>query len=170
MRAELYWISDVPEGRLAIMPRPRSGDWLADEIASSRQAGLDVVVSLLPPDEVAELGLEAEPELCRVAGLLFVSFPIPDRGVPCSRLAFEKFVARLDGQLRVGKAVGIHCRIGVGRSALVAARLLALQGQKPEEAFEVIGRCRGQRVPDTEDQVQWVESLGRKWRGSGESA
>jgi hypothetical protein len=73
MRAELYWIADVPQGRLAIMPRPRSGDWLPDEITSWRQAGLDVVVSLLQPEEVAELGLEAEPELCRTAGLVFNS-------------------------------------------------------------------------------------------------
>ena len=33
MRADIYWIADTPSGRLAILGRPRSGDWLSDEIA-----------------------------------------------------------------------------------------------------------------------------------------
>src|SRR5438874_882122 len=39
MRAEIYPIAGVPFGRLAIMPRPRAGDWLPDEVASWRGAG-----------------------------------------------------------------------------------------------------------------------------------
>ena len=39
------------------MPRPRAGDWLNDEIAGWRSEGIDVVVSLLEADEIADLGL-----------------------------------------------------------------------------------------------------------------
>ena len=39
MQAELYWIDDTRRN-LAIMPRPRAGDWLSEEVASWRLAGL----------------------------------------------------------------------------------------------------------------------------------
>src|SRR5262249_61758505 len=51
VRAELYPIADCPTGRLAIMPRPRAGDWLDDEAASWRRHGLGLVVSLLEDAE-----------------------------------------------------------------------------------------------------------------------
>jgi hypothetical protein len=79
VRTELYMIPACPYGRLAIMPRPRAGDWLEDEVGSWRRAGLDVVVSMLQQDEVAELGLGDESRLCAKAGLHFVDFPVPDR-------------------------------------------------------------------------------------------
>jgi hypothetical protein len=47
MRTELYWVEGPWSGRLAIMPRPRGGDWLEEEIQSWRRSGIDVVVSLL---------------------------------------------------------------------------------------------------------------------------
>ena len=34
-------------GRLAIMARPRAGDWLEDEISGWRAQGVEIVVSLL---------------------------------------------------------------------------------------------------------------------------
>jgi protein-tyrosine phosphatase len=158
MRAELYWIEAAPGRHLAVMPRPRAGDWLEDEVASWRQAGLDVIVSLLEPAEVAELGLAGEEAACRAAGLEFLSFAIADRGVPASRERFAELIARLEGLVGQGRRIGIHCRIGVGRSALVAACLLARLGLGPAEAFALVGRARGLSVPDTAEQVRWVEA------------
>ena len=55
MLAQLYWI-DAPTGRrLAILARPRGGDWLEDEVRSWRGQGIDVVVSLLTPAEILSL-------------------------------------------------------------------------------------------------------------------
>jgi hypothetical protein len=34
MQARIYWIDDLESGQLGIMPRPRGGDWLEDEIQS----------------------------------------------------------------------------------------------------------------------------------------
>lgn len=101
MRAELYWIVDVPQGRrLAIMPRPRGGDWLSDELSSWKSSRVDVVVSLLAVDEVADLGLSQEAALCEALEMIFVSFPIVDRGVPSSGEAFLGLVERLHGYLQ----------------------------------------------------------------------
>lgn len=162
MRAEIYPIANVPFGRLAIMPRPRASDWLEDEVASWRQAGINCVVSLLEPAEIVELGLQHEADICRQLGLEFVAFPIPDRGVPHSEEELTALVSSLVSQLRGGNGVAIHCRIGVGRSALVAACVLASVGQSLSSAWESIEKARGLSVPDTPEQRQWVATLCTK--------
>lgn len=79
MRVKIHW---VEPSRLAIMPRPRAGDWLLDELRSLREQGVHTVVSLLTDTEERELDLEAEEFSCAAVGLGFRSFPIPDREVP----------------------------------------------------------------------------------------
>jgi protein-tyrosine phosphatase len=163
MRAEVYPIADVPCGRLAIMPRPRSGDWLPDEAVSWRRSGLGVIVSLLQDDEVAELGLEQEQAACREAGLRFMRFPIPDRGVPASGAELSQLVASLAEEVRQGHGVGIHCRIGVGRTALVAVCVLRALGLSLETAWEAVQRSRGLAVPDTPQQRAWVTAWAARF-------
>lgn len=156
MRPSTYWL-DLRQGwRLAIMPRPRAGDWLADEVAGWKAEGVDVVVGLLEPDEVAELDLRQLPTLCRAAGIELVSFPIPDRGVPASITETERLVLRLSDALAADKSVAIHCRAGIGRSSLIAACVLAHNGYDVRSAFDTIAKARGMDVPDTETQRNWV--------------
>ena len=87
MRSNIHWIEAPLAGRLAIVPRPRSCDWLNDEIAGWKAEGVDLVVGLLESEEVAELDLHSEAGLCDKHAIEFVSFPVPDRGVPSSRPA-----------------------------------------------------------------------------------
>ena len=47
-------------GRLAIMARPRAGEWLGDEISGWRAEGIDTVISLLEQEEVSELGFNGK--------------------------------------------------------------------------------------------------------------
>ena len=84
MGTDIRWIEGTAAGRLAIMARPRAGDWLRDEIAGWVTDRIDTVVNLLEPDEVKELELEDEAAICRECGIELISFPIPDRGVPAS--------------------------------------------------------------------------------------
>jgi protein-tyrosine phosphatase len=156
MRAEIFWIEGVQAGRLAVMPRPRGGDWLGDEIRSLRAAGVDVLVSLLVSEEVAELNLAEEAACCAVGGINFISFPIADRDVPASAPDTLALVRRLAADLTGGKGVAVHCRQGVGRSALIAACVLTSLGDRPDAAFERTARARGCPVPDTPEQRAWV--------------
>jgi protein-tyrosine phosphatase len=158
MVPEIYWIDRVPTGRLAIMARPRADDWLEDEIAGWREAGVDIVVSLLERHEVHELGLDREAELCRDNAIEFVTFPIPDRGVPESRRATIELAERLADHVRGGRSVAVHCRAGIGRSGLIAACILGVTGIGTDSAFKVIGNARGVAVPDTEQQRDWVHA------------
>jgi protein-tyrosine phosphatase len=161
MKSEIYWIDGPWPGRLAIMPRPRSGDWLEDEIKAWHRAGIEVVVSLLDDEEVEELNLADEPQLAMRAGIEFVTFPIRDREVPDSRRSTLELLRRLDSDLTAGRRVALHCRAGIGRSAIIAAALLALAGMDVGAAFHAITRARGCPLPDTREQREWVEQFVR---------
>src|SRR5438093_4555051 len=132
VKTDLYWIPESWPGRIAIIPRPRGGDWLEDEVRAWREAGLDVVVSLLTRDEIADLDLEQEANYSAGHDLQFLRFPIPDLGVPSSREAAFDLLGKLDEALAAGKSVALHCRQGIGRSGLIAASLLVLSGLDPQ--------------------------------------
>ncbi|MBI3244628.1 MAG: dual specificity protein phosphatase family protein [Chloroflexi bacterium] len=157
----IYWIEGPWQGRLAILTRPRGRDWLEDDVAVWQRAGLDLVVSLLTMDESAELGLEREGEIAHRQGLEYISFPIADRKVPTSREDAHKLIQQLTARLSEGKHIGVHCRQGVGRSALLAASVLVSSAVGVGPAFERIEKARGCPVPDTPEQRLWVEQFGK---------
>jgi len=161
MRAQLYWIEGPLKGRLAIMARPRAGDWLRDEISDWATENIDVVVSLLEPGEVVELELDTEDDLCRERGIEFVSFPIPDRGVPASVPNTAELARRLAARIAEGHSVAIHCRAGIGRSALLAARVLVCAGIDAGKVFDLIAAARRLKVPDTDEQIGWLHHFAR---------
>jgi protein-tyrosine phosphatase len=152
----LYWI-DAKEARLGIMPRPRGNDWLADDLRTLRQAGVDVVVSALTTSENEELGLTSEERECTQAGLVFVSFPIEDRSVPTVSAKFDLLIEHLLQCSRKGKAIAVHCRAGIGRSSMIAASMLVKMRMSVNDAFNAIEKARGCAVPDTPEQRRWVE-------------
>ena len=106
LQPDVYWRREVEGVRLAIMPRPRSGVWLTDEITGWDRLAVQTVVSLLEPHEVRDLDLADEESLCLAANLKFVSFPIPDRGVPSNLVECAKLVAKIEQRLRSGESNG----------------------------------------------------------------
>ncbi|HEU5131399.1 MAG TPA: hypothetical protein VFT26_04815, partial [Pyrinomonadaceae bacterium] len=148
-------------GKLAILARPRGGDWLGDEIEGWKEAGVNVVISLLTSAEESELGLISETEFVKRNGLTYISFPITDYSVPSSKIPMQQLAAELNDQLSRGAHIGIHCRQSIGRSSLVAACVLVTSGESPQRAFEHIELARRVPVPDTAEQKEWVVSFAR---------
>lgn len=151
-------------GRLAIMARPRSGDLLSDEIAGWKAAGISTVVCLLQRDEVEELDLGEEAELCRGHGMEFISFPIRDRGLPQTAGEAEILARQIALKLKNGTTVAIHCRAGIGRASLIAACAMVYSGFDACSAFDAISKARGVKVPDTDEQRSWVTLFERELR------
>ena len=60
MKATIYPIDSAAPNRVAIVARPRGGDWLRDELSALSMEGIDVLVSMLTEEESKELGLERE--------------------------------------------------------------------------------------------------------------
>ena len=153
---DLRWIREITPLKLAFSPRPRGGEWLAEDLAQWRAGGVDTVVSLIEGAEERDLQLEQEALFCRTYGIEFVSFPIRDRSVPGSPDAVASLVDWIISDLRRGLGVVIHCRIGIGRSSLIAACVLHTLGHKYDTLFPILSRTRGVPVPDTPAQVEWV--------------
>jgi len=169
MQATVFWITGPWRGRLGILARPRGGDWLADESTAWREAGIDTVVSLLEPEEEAQLALEGEAAAAAANGIDFRPFPIPDRGVPASRESVAEFASDIVEALEQGKQVAVHCRQGIGRSGMIVAGVLVAAGQSATTALETVRNSRGIDVPETDEQRQWFRDFA-SWLASRPAA
>jgi hypothetical protein len=102
MKATIYPINAAAPNRIAIVARPRGGDWLRDEVNALSTEGIDVLVSMLTEEESIELGLESESEDSKAVAIKFVNLPIPDRSVPSDaddflrRSGMAKYLLRWD--------------------------------------------------------------------------
>lgn len=165
MKTDIFWIPGPWLGRLAIASRPRGGDWLHDEVADWRSAGVDVVVSLLEAEEATQLGLSEESRAAEANGIEFVHFPIPDRGVPASSQDALALTSRIVSALNTGKSIAVHCRQGVGRSGLIVAGVLMSSGISPADSIDAVSTARGIAIPETSEQRRWLEELSQPLHG-----
>lgn len=156
MIPELYWLESPLPGRLAIALRPRGGEWIEDEARGFLEAGAGTVVSMLTASEAVELQLETEDVAFRAAGVEFLNLPIPDRGTPQSDADAARTVETILERLIAGRNVAVHCRQGIGRSAMIAAAVLVAGGEHPGDAWQRVRAARGAPVPDTDAQRDWV--------------
>lgn len=158
MPAKIYWLHNFENvSRLGIMARPRGNEWLEEDILSLKRQGVQIIISLLDRNEIYELSLEKESELCSKHGIEYINFPIVDRNVPKPDFVFHNFIAQLKEKISAGSHMVIHCRMGIGRSTIIAGCLLLKPGYKTEEVIAHISKIRGMRVPDTDEQTAWLK-------------
>jgi len=154
----LFKIETIGSGFIAIMAYPGKEQDAASAIALLAHDGIRQVVSLLESAEASALGLEREAQLVVAESMKFVSFPIPDMGLPASVCAFAGLARDLYRQVAAGDNTLLHCRGGVGRSGLLAAAVLLHCGMDPLQACERVTRLRGLRVPETAEQGAWLRA------------
>lgn len=157
----IYWIEPAGAGRLAILARPSGDDALAAQVQGWRDAGIDVVVSMLTASDNASLGLTQEGDLCRANGLQFVSFPIEDFGVPSDDSALT-LATNLHELLTSGKSIGFHCNGCIGRAPLMASCVLMVGGKSANEAFDLVSKARGYPIPEGRRQAEWGRNFERQ--------
>jgi protein-tyrosine phosphatase len=154
---KLHWVDGPWPGKLALASRPRGGDWLEDEMARWRRAGINKVLSLLTPEEEQDLDLKNEAREAKAHGMEFLSFPILDRQIPKPEAKLAAVLEKIDADLSSGKSVVLHCRQGIGRTGLLAACLLVMKGLDPETAVRRLSAARGAPVPETREQRRWID-------------
>lgn len=162
--SSIYTVQTHPAGQVSIARRPRGGDWLIDDIRTLVKYKVDILVSLLTPAEIAEAGLTQEAEICRALGLTYLSYPLKDHSVPAFSPETFALLQQLQTALTEGKHVAAHCRMGLGRSALLAASVLTLSDLTPEQACMRLSCVRGYTVPETEEQRAWVKKLPQRYK------
>ena len=158
MGPDLYKVQVIGDGFLAVMAKPVPGERIGDEFSGLFNAGLRQVVSLLEDHEAYELGLADENKLCQKHGLSFVSYPIPDHGLPPTVDGFRELTKAIYHASAGGRSTVVHCRAGIGRTGLVAAGVLLHAAFGVEEAFDRISKRRGVEVPDTQEQREWLDA------------
>jgi hypothetical protein len=166
MKPVIYWIDYSAPGRLAILARPQGDDALESEIEGWRDAGIDVVVSMLTESDNSYLGLSAEAELCRSNGLRFISFPMKDFGVPPSVDVTLALVKELSDLFASGKSIGFHCHGCIGRAPLIASCVLMYSGNSAEAAFGLVSVARGYPIPEAQAQADWGRNFARQLSSS----
>ncbi len=161
MISEIYWINDkrIGEKKIGTMARPRGNDWLDDEIKWLKIREIDCLVSLLEKSEEWELGLEEEAEICQKHAVEFINFPIKDVTTPKNEAEFISIAQNLATQINQNRKVVIHCRMGIGRSSILAAAVMMILGCEGKDIFKTISKYRKLNVPDTEEQKYWILSI-----------
>jgi protein-tyrosine phosphatase len=157
-QAEVFRVDSIGGGCLAIMAHPASAGSVATTIDEIAAAGFHQVVSLLEPAEADALGLAREAELVAAKSMKFVSFAIPDMGLPACSADFAQLAQLLFTQIDGGTNTLIHCRGGIGRSGLLAAAVLLHGGKDVRAAFAQVSLVRGRRVPETAQQGAWLQA------------
>ncbi|KJK47283.1 hypothetical protein UK23_21070 [Lentzea aerocolonigenes] len=161
MRPTIYTVAHPGPGVVSTMAHPVGGAFLEAKMRGLRHLGVDVLVSAQTDSERAECDLVDEERVAVAAGLRYVCFPIEDRTAPLVADA-AACVRPLHALYREGAHVVFHCWAGIGRSSLLAAMLLGMDGVEPAAAWGLIAAARGFAVPDTRAQEEWLDGW---WRG-----
>jgi ADP-ribosyl-[dinitrogen reductase] hydrolase len=127
------------------------------DIAAIADWGAVALVTLMESHELDFLGVSGLGNAVLAQGMGWYHLPVQDVSVP--NIVFEAQWAdtgsALRSQLLAGQSVVVHCRGGLGRTGIVAARLLIELGEKPVTALERVRAARPGAV-ETAEQEKYV--------------
>lgn len=138
---------------------PASKKTLSADIDELVHWGANGVVCLLEPHELLMNKIEDLPQRLQAQNMWFRQLPIIDMSVPSQE--FEDNWAE-EGELirhalRIGERVVFHCYAGLGRTGMIAARILVEMGMDPEEAIKRVRDPNKRRI-QTRDQAAFVRT------------
>jgi ADP-ribosylglycohydrolase/protein-tyrosine phosphatase len=164
-----YW---VEAGRLLVGEYPGS---------RSRADTMDRLKQLLAAGVTQFIDLTDAGELPSYEGLLPFATPagrriqylretIPDHGVPGSQATMERIFETVRSSIAAGDVVYLHCRAGIGRSAMVAGCYFVDRGMTAAAALDALQKCWKQSaksqhwvcVPETDDQYEYIREWARR--------
>ena len=118
-----------------------------------------VVVTLLEKHESVELKIANLGDEVLRRKMEWIHLPIPDFCVPNASFDAEwpTQSQRLRTVLNSGENVLVHCKGGLGRAGMIAARLLVELGAEPNEAMARVRAVRPNAI-ETPRQEDWVRT------------
>ncbi|MFH5927480.1 cyclin-dependent kinase inhibitor 3 family protein [Roseomonas xinghualingensis] len=139
------------------------GNWRRDlvlDLDAVRDWGAVAVVTLMEEHELARYRVAAMGEEVRARGMDWLHLPIVDADVPneAFEALWKEAGPRLLTWLGEGRRILLHCRGGLGRTGLVAARLLIELGMEPGEAVKAVRAARRGTI-ETRAQEAYVMAL-----------
>lgn len=141
-------------GRIGITLCPGKHDLFAETGAWKRDLvqdldvistwGAKLVLTLVEPFELRELKVAHLGEEIESRGMAWLHMPIVDFSVPSEDFE-QQWITQgreIRTLLRAGDDVLVHCKGGLGRAGMIAARLLVELGMEPKEAIRSVRRVR----------------------------
>lgn len=155
------------EGRLGLTLCPGKKDPLANwdrdlnqDLRVIRDWGGTTVVTLIEDHEFRLLHIENLEQQVRAEEMDWMHLSIRDVDVPDQRFE-DRWVSegpKLHNRLDAGDRILIHCRGGLGRTGLVAARILVERGCDPQSAIRRIRAVRPHAI-ETAKQESYVMNI-----------
>lgn len=144
-------------------PHAMTGAWNRDlglDLKAVADWGAAAVVSLVEHHELANLGVPHLGEAVIRHHMDWLHLPIPDVSVPDNgfEAAWTTAGEGLRARLRDGAGVLVHCKGGLGRSGLIAARLLIELGHDPDAAVAAVRKARPGAI-ETGEQLGFVKRI-----------
>lgn len=141
-----------------------TGAWSRDLQADLRaiaEWGATHVLTLVTAEELHALRVPALGEGVAAQGMEWLHLPIQDFSTPTKdwEIAWARARGTVHAALDRGAAVLVHCKGGLGRAGLVAARILVERGMAPPEALAAVRAVRPGAV-ETHGQERHVLGLG----------
>ena len=145
-------------------PFAMTGAWARDldtDLTAIRSWGASALVTLMESHELEHLEVGRLGEAARSIGLDWYHLPIRDVSVPSDafetqwRTSGEELRARLLG----GQSLVVHCRGGLGRTGMIAARLLIELGEAPLRALQRVRAARPGAVETREQELYVLERV-----------
>lgn len=139
---------------------------LASDLEALRDWGALGLLSLIEDHELEALGVQSLPEQLEVLGLRWWHLPIRDMGTPDARFEarWRETGAELRRLLGEGSSIAVHCRGGLGRTGMIAARLLVELGTEPGAAIARVREARPAAI-ETDEQEAFVYACSAKCSG-----
>ncbi|MFM9975930.1 MAG: hypothetical protein ACKVON_15320 [Beijerinckiaceae bacterium] len=150
-------------GRIGLCRLPgRTGDLDAD-VSAIRDWHPTFVISMTESPEMASLGAADLPARLQALGIGWRHFSVVDYGVPDATVSelWPMIAHSLHAALDRSEGVLLHCRGGLGRSGMIALRLLTERGEEPGAALAVIRAVRPGAV-ETEAQRLWATAYTKE--------
>jgi ADP-ribosyl-[dinitrogen reductase] hydrolase len=122
--------------------------------------GATAVITLIETCELKHLHVEGLAQEVERRGMRWLHLPITDFSIPDAAFehAWGRARAEIHSHLRATSAILVHCRGGLGRSGMIAARLLIEHGMGPSAAIDCVRSVRPGAI-ETIEQIEYVLGL-----------
>lgn len=136
--------------------RALTGAWRRDldiDLDIIKDWGASLILTLVELHELEQLRVARMGDAVRIRGMQWLHLPIKDYHPPSASFE-ESWVthgAQIRQLLRNGSDILVHCKGGLGRAGMIAARPLVELGVPPKEAINSVRAARKDAI-ETADQ------------------
>ena len=154
---KIYRLILNPVGEIALSRMPGSVTCIEDDVAEIVALNCACVLTLAPQEELIRHGGHRLSSLLMNEGIEWHHFPIIDYAtpLPSQDRVWSELSERMHDHLNDNRSILVHCYAGVGRSGMIALRLLVERGANPEDALTQIRQVRPGAVERTA-QYEWA--------------